>query len=65
MDIAPHVTDVLSLITLARGEHVLAVDDQPVENDLVAGQLIDRYRRGQFSYVDITTNQRRILLLQH
>jgi hypothetical protein len=65
VDIAANVTDVLPLITLAQGEHVLAVDDQPVENDLVAGQLIDRYRRGQFSYVDVTTNVRRILVLQH
>lgn len=65
VDIAPNVTDVLPLIALSEGEHVLAVDDQPVANDLVAGQLIDRYRRGQFSYVDITTNLRRILVLQH
>jgi hypothetical protein len=65
VDIASNVTDVLPLITLGQGEHVIAVDDQPVENDLVAGTLIQRYRRGQFSFVDVTTNQRRILVLQH
>jgi hypothetical protein len=65
IDIAPGIADVASLIGLAPGEHVLAVGDQPVRTDLAAGAAIRAAARGPGRYLDLTTTERRVLVLLH
>jgi len=58
-----------SLVRLRADERVVAVDDQPVANDLAAGALIAARGLGSGKYVDLTiggaTGRRRILVLMH
>lgn len=54
------------LIHLGRDEHVSAVDDRPIANDLEAGAAIVSHRAG---YIDLTVastaGSRRVLMLLH
>jgi len=54
------------LIRLGRDEHVSAVDDRPIANDLEAGAAIVSHRAG---YIDLTVasiaGSRRVLMLLH
>lgn len=72
VDLAPGLSSgvVPSLIRLAPGERVVAVDDQPVENDLDAGAAITARPRGTKTFVDLevaasTGEHRRVLVLLH
>lgn len=65
IDVAPGVADVIPLLALAPGEHVLAVGDRRVRTDLEAGAAIRDTRQAPGSYVDLTTTERRVLVLLH
>jgi hypothetical protein len=65
IDVAPGVSDVIPLLGLSVGEHVLSVGDQTVLTDLEAGAAIRDTRQASGHYVDLTTTQRRILVLMH
>ncbi len=65
IDVAPGVTDVIPLLGLAPGEHVLSVGDQTVLTDLEAGAAIRDTRQAPGRYVDLATTQRRVLVLLH
>ena len=75
---APTVVDVAagiqvaaipSLIRLAPGERVIAVDDRPVDSDLAAGAAITARTATASSFVDLTVERagthRRVLVLLH
>jgi hypothetical protein len=71
VDIAPGV-DPAALATLVRlraDERVIAVDDQPVANDLAAGAAIARRSPGSRRFLDLTVasaaGSRRVLVLVH
>ncbi|MGE0401088.1 MAG: hypothetical protein AB7T06_30540 [Kofleriaceae bacterium] len=65
IDVAPGVDDVIPLLGLAPGEHVLSVGDRTVLTDLEAGAAIRDTRQAPGHYVDLTTTQRRVLVLLH
>ncbi len=72
VDLAPGLSSgvVPSLIRLAPGERVVAVDDQVVQNDLDAGALITARPRGPGHFVDLevaaaTGEHRRVLVVMH
>ncbi len=72
VDLAPGVSSgvVASLIRLAPGEHVVAVDDRAVKSDLDAGAAITGRPRGTGSFVDLEVAapdgaHRRVLVLMH
>lgn len=71
VDVAPDVgADRLpALVHLAPGEHVVAVDDRPIANDLDAGVAISARARGARSFVDLdiagAAGVRRVLVLVH
>lgn len=65
IDVAPGVSDVIPLLGLAPGEHVLSVGDRTVMTDLEAGAAIRDTRQAPGHYVDLTTTQRRVLVLLH
>lgn len=58
-----------SLVQIGRDERVVAIDDQPVENDLAAGALLARKTLGANTYLDLTVDgphgKRRVLVLMH
>lgn len=65
IDVAPGITDVIPLLGLAPGEHVIAVGDEAVRTDLEAGAAIRETRQAPGHYVDLTTTNRRVLVLLH
>jgi len=65
IDVAPGVNDVIPLLGLASGEHVLSVGDRTVLTDLEAGAAIRDTQQAPGHYVDLTTTQRRVLVLLH
>jgi hypothetical protein len=69
IDVAPGVTDVASLVRLAPGERVIAVDGAPVVSDLAAGEAIAKLPRGKGRYIDLTVAAegalRRVLVVMH
>jgi hypothetical protein len=65
IDVAPGVTDVIPLLGLSVGEHVLSVGDEQVLTDLEAGAAIRDTRQAPGHYVDLATTRRRILVLLH
>lgn len=65
IDVAPGVSDVIPLLRLAPGEHVLSVGDRRVLTDLEAGAAIRETRPEPGRYVDLTTTERRVLVLLH
>lgn len=69
VDIAPGVDDLAAVVSLAPGEHVVAVDDRRVASDLAAGVAIASAPRGTGRYLDLTvesaTSSRRVLVLMH
>jgi hypothetical protein len=65
IDVAPGVTDVIPLLGLAPGERVLSVGDRTVLTDLEAGAAIRDTRQAPGHYVDLTTTERRVLVLLH
>jgi len=65
IDVAPNVSDVVALVGLHAGERVIAVGDVPVATDLAAGAAIRDAQRGSGTYLDLTTTERRVLVLLH
>ncbi len=65
IDVAPGVSDVTPLLSLAPGEHVLAVGERAVLTDLEAGAAIRDLHALPGAYVDLTTTERRVLVLLH
>lgn len=69
IDVAPGVQDVTSVVRLAPGERVIAVDGRPVESELVAGAAIAGLPRGRGRYIDLTVaasgELRRVLVVMH
>ncbi len=72
VDVAPGLrgSEVSSLIRLAAGEHVVSVDDHPVDSDLAAGAAIALRAPASGGYVDLEVEQpdgphRRVLVLLH
>jgi hypothetical protein len=65
IDVAPGVNDVIPLLGLAPGEHVLSVGDRAVMTDLEAGAAIRDTQQSAGRYVDLATTQRRVLVLLH
>jgi len=71
IDVSGSVTPatILSLIKLDHGDHVVAVGDASVSNDLVAGEAIAMRATGHDTFVDVTIDghagPRRVLLLIH
>jgi hypothetical protein len=65
IDVAPGVNDVIPLLRLAPGEHVLSVGDRSVLTDLEAGAAIRDTRQAAGQYIDLTTTERRVLVLLH
>ncbi|CAN5877983.1 hypothetical protein BH11MYX3_BH11MYX3_37200 [soil metagenome] len=72
VDVAPGLrgAEVSSLIRLAPGERVIAVDDRPVDSDLAAGAAIAMRAPGSGGYVDLEVERpdglhRRVLVLMH
>lgn len=65
IDVAPGVSDVIPLLHLAPGEHVLSVGDRSVLTDLEAGAAIRDTPQSPGRYLDVTTTQRRVLVLLH
>lgn len=72
VDVAPGLSTgvVPSLIRLAPGERVVAVDDRAVTGDLEAGAAISLHTPGSGSFVDLEVasaagDHRRVLVLMH
>ena len=71
VDVAPGLRpeQIASLIALAPGEHVTAVDDLAVTGDLDAGVLLANHPLGAQHYVDLevrgAAGARRVLVLLH
>jgi hypothetical protein len=71
IDVAPGISpaSILSLVHLAPSEHVIAVDDRAVANDLQAGAVLGSLRARPNGFVDLTIAradaQRRVLVLMH
>jgi hypothetical protein len=65
VDVAAGVTPTLlpSLVKLAPGEHVVAVDDRHVANDLEAGALIANSAPHGYVELDASTGRRIVLIL--
>ena len=63
IDVAPGVTDVRSVLALRTGEEVLSMNDLPGRAIPDSKTFFDRALTGGF--LDITTNQRRIVVLFH
>lgn len=72
VDVAPgvRVAEVSSLVRLAPGERVIAVDDRAVASDLAAGAAISTREPGRGGFVDLEVERadglrRRVLVLLH
>lgn len=72
VDVAPGVaaSNVPSLIRLAAGERVVAVDDRTVDSDMAAGAAISNRSPGAGAFVDLDVERgdgahRRVLVLLH
>lgn len=69
LDVAPGVRELASIVRLAPGERVIAVDGQPVDSDLAAGAALAQLPTGRGRYVDLTVagthELRRIVVLLH
>jgi len=71
IDVAHGVTpnQLAQLVRLQPDEHVVAVDDRPVTNDLDAGAMIAANDSTAKQFVDLTVNgssgERRVLVLLH
>jgi hypothetical protein len=71
VDVAPGIAGVQldSLVRLAPGEHVVAVDEHAVSGDFEAGALLASLDARAGKYIDLTvaggTAERRVLLLLH
>ena len=61
--------DLASLVALKPGERVTAINDRPLDSDLVAGSLIASQGLRAGEYLDLTvssgTTERRVLVLLH
>jgi hypothetical protein len=57
------------IVQIAADERIVAVDDQPVENDIAAGAAIAHRTLGANTYLDLTVasarGKRRLLVLMH
>jgi hypothetical protein len=71
LDVSPAVSrdQLPALVHLRSGEHVVAIDDEPVASDLDAGRLLARVDRASQRFVELGVagprGQRRILMLLH
>ncbi|MDB4953878.1 MAG: hypothetical protein JWO36_1447 [Myxococcales bacterium] len=71
VDVAPSVShvQVAALLHLAAGEHVLAIDDVAVRDDVEAGARLAGIAMGPNRFVDLTVagldGSRRVLVLFH
>jgi hypothetical protein len=60
-----------SIVQIAKDERIVAIDDQPVENDIAAGAAIAHRTLGANTYLDLTVahartgGKRRVLVLMH
>jgi hypothetical protein len=58
-----------SIVQIGQDERIVAIDDQPIENDLAAGAAIARKTLGANTYLDLTVasphGKRRVLVLMH
>jgi len=57
------------IVQIAGDERIVAIDDQPVENDIAVGAAIARRTLGANTYLDLTVGsprgKRRVLVLMH
>jgi hypothetical protein len=57
------------IVQIAGDERIVAIDDQPVENDIAAGAAIAHRTLGANTYLDLTVasprGKRRVLVLMH
>jgi hypothetical protein len=77
IDVSPSIraTAVSDLVRLGPDEHVIAIDDKPVANDLAAGAAISAHASrhedvsDRDAFIDVSvrspTGPRRVLLLLH
>jgi hypothetical protein len=71
LDVSPAVTrqQLPALVHLRSGEHVVAIDDEPVASDLDAGRLLASVDRASQRFVELGVRgprgTRRILMLLH
>lgn len=71
IDVAAGVTvaQLPALIHLGEGEHVTAIDDRDVRDDLEAGTMLAAHRLGGNRFIDLTIagpeGSRRVLVLLH
>ena len=71
IDVAPGLTagEIVKLVRLAPGEHVVAFDDQPVTDDLDAGSIMRATEARSGRFLDLTVDgsrgERRVLVLLH
>ena len=71
LDVSPAVTreQLPSLVHLRGGEHVVAVNDEPVASDLDAGRVLASIDRASQKFVELGVagprGSRRILMLLH
>ncbi len=71
VDVSPAIraAALSTLVRLSPGEHVVAIDDQSVANDLVAGTVIGDRALVSGQFLDLTvssaSSSRRVLLLMH
>ena len=60
---------ITQLVHLAPDEHIIAIDDRPVADDLDAGAALATHPLWPGGYIDLTvaaaTHQRRVLVLFH
>ncbi len=71
IDVAPGMDagEIVKLVRLGPGEHVVAFDDQPVTDDLDAGSIMRAAEARTGRYLDLTVRgsraERRVLVLLH